>query len=356
MNALVFDGKVALVDDYPQPKLAANEALVRVLYAGICNTDLEIMRGYADFRGVLGHEFVGIVERSPDRSLEGQRVVGEINAYCGRCEACQDGRQTHCYQRTVLDIRGRDGAFAEYLSLPLNVSHRVPESIPDEAAVFTEPLAAALEITNQVHIRPTDGVVVLGAGKLGLLVAQVLGLIGCDLLVIDHHAENLSFLQRRGISTVPESPLGFQADVVVECTGNPSGFQAGQALLKARGTLVLKSTYHGFSQVDLSKVVVDEITLVGSRCGPFPAALRLLGSGFVDVGSLIDAVYPLAEGRAALARAGEKGVRKVLLKPNDGTTGSTSGTQWKNQDLNNRSISPRYSMLSCEPCRMLTGL
>lgn len=317
MKALVFDGEVALVDDYPQAKPPPNEALVRVLYAGICNTDLEIIRGYADFRGVLGHEFVGIVERSPDRSLEGQRVVGEINAYCGRCEACQDGRPTHCYQRTVLGIRGRDGAFAEYLSLPLNVLHPVPESIPDEAAVFTEPLAAALEITNQVHIRPTDGVVVLGAGKLGLLVAQVIGLIGCDLLVIDHHPENLSFMQARGVATALEPPSGFQADVVVECTGNPSGFQAGRALLKAGGTLVLKSTYHGFSQVDLSKVVVDEIRLVGSRCGPFPAALRLLRSGFVDVGSLIDAVYPLTEGKAALARAGKKGVRKVLLKPGD---------------------------------------
>jgi threonine dehydrogenase-like Zn-dependent dehydrogenase len=197
------------------------------------------------------------------------------------------------------------------------VLHPVPESIPDEAAVFTEPLAAALEITNQVHIRPTDEVVVLGAGKLGLLVAQVLGLIGCDLLVIDHHPENLSFMQARGVATALEPPSDFRADVVVECTGNPSGFQAGRALLKAGGTLVLKSTYHGFSQVDLSKVVVDEIRLVGSRCGPFPAALRLLGSGFVDVGSLIDAVYPLAEGAAALARAGKKGVRKVLLKPGD---------------------------------------
>ena len=316
MQALVYDGEVLqLREDYPRPVPPPGEALVRVRLAGICNTDLEIVRGYMGFRGVLGHEFVGTVEEAEDRSLIGQRVVGEINAYCGECPTCRAGRPTHCPHRTTLGIWGRDGAFAEYLTLPVRNLHVVPDGISDEEAVFTEPLAAALEILEQVHLRPTDRVVVLGDGKLGLLVAQALALMGCDLLTVGRHREKLAILARRGIPTALEAEAeGLAADVVVECTGRPEGFAAARRILRPRGTLVLKSTYHGYVEADLTGLVVDEITLVGSRCGPFPPALRLLQRGLVDVQPLISAVYPLDRGMEAFARAAEPGVLKVLLQ------------------------------------------
>ncbi len=325
MRALVYDGKsLFLRDDYPRPVPPSGEALVRVRLAGICNTDLEIARGYMGFRGVLGHEFVGTVEEcsvgnearsAVESRLIGQRVVGEINAYCGECPTCRAGRITHCPNRTTLGIWGRDGAFAEYLTLPLRNLHLVPDDVPDEVAVFTEPLAAALEILEQVHLRPTDRVVVLGDGKLGLLVAQVLALVGSDLAVVGRHREKLDILARRGIPTALESEAeGMSADVVVECTGRPEGFAAARRILRPRGTLVLKSTYHGQVEADLTGLVVDEITLVGSRCGPFPPALRLLQRGMVDVRPLIGAVYPLTRGVEAFARAAEPGALKVLLQ------------------------------------------
>lgn len=330
MLALVYDGEqLQLRDDYPRPVPPPGEALIRVRLAGICNTDLEIVRGYMGFRGVLGHEFVGVVEecavrseavRSEARSevecrLIGQRVVGEINAYCGECPTCRAGRPTHCPSRTTLGIWGRDGAFAGYLTLPIRNLHIVPDDVPDEVAVFTEPLAAALEILEGVHLRPTDRVVVLGDGKLGLLVAQVLALTGCDLIAVGRHREKLDILARRGIPTALESEAeGLSADVVVECTGRPEGFAAARRILRPRGALVLKSTYHGRVEADLTGLVVDEITLVGSRCGPFPPALRLLQRGLVDVRSLVSAAYPLARGVEAFARAAQPGVLKVLLR------------------------------------------
>jgi threonine dehydrogenase-like Zn-dependent dehydrogenase len=314
VQALVFDGRVVRLREWPKPTPQPGEALVRVLYAGICNTDQEIMRGYSGFRGVLGHEFVGMVEDSPQSEQVGRRVVGEINAYCGECVNCLSGLPTHCSQRTVLGIRGRDGAFAEYLSLPAINLHFVPESIEDKAAVFTEPLAAALEITDQVHIRPSDRVLVLGAGKLGSLVALVMHLVGCDLCVVDRNGRNLAWLAERGIPASLTPPEGSLADVVVDCTGNPSGFQTARSLVRPRGTLVLKSTYHGMLEVNLSQLVVDEVTLVGSRCGPFPASLRLLERDLVEVLPLIDRLYPLSDGSAAMDYASEKGVRKVLLE------------------------------------------
>ncbi len=316
MQALVYDGEALRVrEDYPRPVPPPGEALVRVRLAGICNTDLEIVRGYMGFRGVLGHEFVGTVEEAEDRSLIGQRVVGEINAACGECPTCRAGRPTHCPYRTTLGIWGRDGAFAEYLTLPVRNLHAVPDTVSDEEAVFTEPLAAALEILEQVHLRPTDRVVVLGDGKLGLLVAQALALMGCDLLTVGRHREKLAILARRGIPTARESEAeGLTADVVVECTGRPEGFAAARRILRPRGTLVLKSTYHGRVEADLTGLVVDEITLVGSRCGPFPPALRLLQRGLVDVRALVSATYPLVQGVEAFARAAEPGVLKVLLR------------------------------------------
>jgi len=314
MRALVYDGQLRLVEDYHRPVSPPEEALVRVKLANICNTDLEIVRGYMGFRGVLGHEFVGVVEECADGNLVGQRVVGKINCYCGECPTCRAGAPTHCPNRTTLGIRGRDGAFADYLSLPVTNLHTVPEAVSDEAAVFVEPLAAALEILEQVQIKPTDRVVVLGDGKLGLLVAQVLGLTGCDLVVGGRHEEKLAILRRRGVETRLANELpADRADVVVDCTGHPSGFATARGLVKPRGILVLKSTFHGDVEVNLSMLVVDEITLVGSRCGPFAPALRLLQRGLVDVESLVSATYLLDEGLAAFERAQEKGTLKVLL-------------------------------------------
>jgi alcohol dehydrogenase len=316
MRALVYDGQVKLQRDYAQPSPSSGEALVRVTLAGICNTDLEIVRGYAGFRGVLGHEFVGMVEHCEDRALVGQRVVGEINCYCGTCPTCLAGNTSHCRQSTTLGIWGRDGAMADYCVLPVRNLHVVPESVTDEQAVLTEPLAAALEILEQVHMRPTQHVIVLGDGKLGLLVAQVLRLSGCDLLVVGRHADKLAILERQGITTrLSGEGMDIKADVVVDCTGQPGGFDSARDMVKPRGTLVLKSTFQGQNEVNLTSIVVDEVSLVGSRCGPFAPALRLLANRLVDVESLITATYPLDEAEAAFEHARTKGSLKVLLRP-----------------------------------------
>ncbi len=315
MRALVFDGQLKLETDYPIPAPGPGEALVRVTLAGICNTDLEITRGYMGFRGVLGHEFVGVVERGPDPGLIGRRVVGEINCYCGACPTCLAGNPTHCPHRSTLGIAGRDGALADYCVLPTRNLHTVPDSVSDQQAVFTEPLAAALEILEQVHVRPTQRVVVLGDGKLGLLVAQVLRLTGCDLIAVGRHAEKLACLARLGIATrlVPDAQ-GLQAAVVVDCTGRADGFTLARSLVSPRGTLVLKSTFEGHNTINLTSMVVDEVTLVGSRCGPFAPALRLLAMRLVDVEPLIAATYLLDQAPAAFAHARTKGTLKVLLR------------------------------------------
>jgi alcohol dehydrogenase len=316
MRALVYDGQLALRSDYAEPSPASGEALLRVKLAGICNTDLEITRGYMGFEGVLGHEFVGVVERCDDPMLVGQRVVGEINCYCGVCPTCLAGNPTHCPNRTTLGIDRRDGCMADYCMLPVRNLHVVPDRVSDEQAVFAEPLAAALEIVEQVHIRPTDRVVVLGDGKLGLLVAQVLRLTGCDLLAVGRHEDKLAILVRQGIVTClaadcPER----QADIVVDCTGQPEGFVTARAMVRPRGTFVLKSTFHGQNEVNLTSVVVDEVTIVGSRCGPFAPALRLLEQSLVDVESLIASIHPLADAVAAFGQARTKGTLKVLVRP-----------------------------------------
>lgn len=317
MRALLYTRKLELDPDYPNPRPAANEALIRVVLAGICNTDLEIMRGYGGFTGVLGHEFVGIVQDAPDPSWIGQRVVGEINCPCGQCPTCRRGDTTHCPARTTLGIHRRDGVLADLCTLPLANLHRVPDGMRDEQAVFVEPLAAALEITDRVHVRPTERVVVIGDGKLGLLVAQVLRLTGCDLTVIGRHDEKLAILKKHKVQTLAEAavPLDLDADVVVDCTGHPDGLALARRLMRPRGRLVLKSTFHGDNQINLSSLVVDEVSLIGSRCGPFAPALRLLAHGLVEVEPLIDSVYALDDGLAAMARAASKGVLKVLVRP-----------------------------------------
>ncbi|MDQ1300237.1 MAG: hypothetical protein QG637_154 [Chloroflexota bacterium] len=317
MRALVCDGGLRYDPAYPEPQLPAGEALVRVRLAGVCSTDRELLRGYMGFRGVLGHEFVGEVVQAADPAWIGRRVVGDINAACYRCPTCLAGRHTHCPNRTTLGIMGRDGAFADYLRLPLPNLHAVPAGLPDEKAVFVEPLAAACEILQQVSIRPTDRVIVVGDGKLGLLVAAVLRLTGADLILVGRRRAKLAIAEAWGIATAAGTAgaAGRPADLVVECTGGPDGFALANQLLRPAGTLVMKSTYHGELGVDMSALVVREITLIGSRCGPFAPALRLLASGLVDPTPLISASYPLAEGAAAFERAGEPGVLKVLLKP-----------------------------------------
>jgi len=316
VRAVVFDGELRLDQNRPIPDPSARQVRLRTLLAGICNTDLEVVRGYAGFHGVLGHEFVALVEQAGDASLVGRRVVGEINIACGTCATCRAGRLSHCSRRTVLGIRGHDGALADYFCLPVRNLHPVPNQVPDEAAVFAEPLAAACRILEQVRLQPGDRAIVLGDGKLGLLVAQVLALSGCDLLVVGRHEENLAILSARGIATrLGHQGLAAGADLVVECTGQAEGFQIARQLVRPGGTLVLKSTYHGAIEADLSQVVVDEVRLVGSRCGPFPAALRLLARGLVDVAPLVEAVYPLDEALVALEHAGRRGALKVLVRP-----------------------------------------
>lgn len=311
INALVFDGELKLVRDYPMPLVPAGEALVRVKRAGICNTDLEILKGYHNYHGVLGHEFVGVVESGERR---GERVVGEINAYCGACPTCARGDVTHCPHRTTLGIRGRDGAFAEYLTLPARNLHRVPANVSDEQAVFVEPLAAACEITERAHIRPTDRVCVIGDGKLGLLCAQVLRLTGCDLLAIGRHEDKLALLRACGIATTTDADAVREPfDVVVDSTGNAGGLELARKLTRPRGTLVLKSTFHGAQEIAFAPFVVDEIAILGSRCGPFPPALRLLERDLVDVESMLDMEFSLTRGLDAFARAQAKGALKVQV-------------------------------------------
>jgi threonine dehydrogenase-like Zn-dependent dehydrogenase len=321
MRALVIDNGLRLAKDYPVPAPPQGEALVRVLQTGICNTDLELVKGYMNFTGVPGPEFVGVVEQATGREeLIGQRVAGEINAACGVCETCRANRPTHCPQRTTLGIDRRDGALADYLALPFENLHPLPDSVTNDQAVFVEPLAAACEIPEQAKIRPTDRVAVIGDGKLGLLCAQVAALSGCSLVAVGRHAEKLQILQRRGISTTtdPNTIKPGSLDLVVEATGTPSGFSAARQLVRPRGTIVLKSTYQGEAlPVNLTAIVVDEITLIGSRCGPFEPAIRLLTNRQIDVESLIQARFSLNDGVAAFERAAQKGTLKVIITMNN---------------------------------------
>ncbi len=316
MKALVFDGELK-IKDVPKPAPGDGEALVRVCMAGICNTDVEICKGYMDFHGIPGHEFVGIVEKSPVPGQVGTRVVGEINAGCGECSMCRKGLERHCAQRSVLGILNRDGAFAEYLTLPTSNLVEVPETLSDEKAVFTEPLAAAVEILEQVHIRPADRIMVIGDGKLGLLISMVLRLTGCDLLLVGKHPEKLEYLERLGGRTMTLETLAGQNDifdVVVEASGHPSGWGLAMSRVRPRGVLVLKSTYHGSLDFNTAPLVINEVTVVGSRCGQFAPALRLLERQQIDPTPLIHGVLPFHRGEEAFRLSQQPGVFKVLLK------------------------------------------
>src|SRR5579872_2310846 len=329
MRALVYrNNTLTLEKNYPQPELQTGEALIRVLMAGICNTDLEIVRGYMGFQGILGHEFVGIVEAvhegsgaTPLTSLIGKRVVGEINAACHRadCFYCQRDMPTHCANRTTLGIVNRDGAFAEYLTLPTRNLHLVPDTISDEEAVFVEPLAANFEILEQAHLKPTDSVVILGDGKMGQLAAQVLALSGCEVIMVGKHEEKLVLAVKHGAHTcVLDDASSFalehgrRVDMVVECSGSAQGLEMALHLVRARGIIALKSTVAEKTLLHLAPIVIDEIRVQGSRCGPFAPALRALSQKLVDIHPLISARYSLDEGLAAFQRAGQKGTLKVL--------------------------------------------
>lgn len=315
MRAIVFDGSLRFDRDYPAPRPMEGEALVRVTHAGVCATDLEIIKGYMGFRGVLGHEFCGVVEACSDASIAGMRVSGEINIGCGRCVFCKRGKQNHCPGRRVLGILGKDGVFAQYATLPARNLHFLPDSVPDEAGVFVEPVAAAFEILRQVDITRFTRVCVIGDGRLGILAAQVISTTGCGLTVFGRHRENLAILDKRGVSTAVSSQGHDKSfDVTVECTGSQDGFDEALRLLRPEGTLVLKTTVARRDSTDLNRVVVDEIKVVGSRCGPFAPAIEALASGKIDCAPLVSGVYPLDKGVEAIGRAGERGVLKVILK------------------------------------------
>jgi len=321
MKALRYEnGRLGLAE-VDKPRAEAGEAVVRVTLAGVCNTDLEIVRGYAGFAGTLGHEFVGVVESAADGRIVGRRVVGEINAGCGHCELCAGGDARHCPCRTVLGIVGRDGAFAEFLRLPIVNLLTVPDEIEDARAVFAEPLGAACGIMERVCITRDTRVAVIGDGKLGLLCAQVIkAQTAASVTLIGKHENKLNIAHARGIETVLVEELHQDSsrrkfDVVVEASGANGGFALAVELTRPRGTLVLKSTFHGRTEIDASRIVVDEISIVGSRCGRFAPALELLARNAVDVSSLITDEFPLADGVRAMARAQESGVLKVLLRP-----------------------------------------
>jgi len=315
MKALTFDGHAPAVRDVPKPEPTPDEALVRIVLAGICNTDLEIVRGYMGFSGTLGHELVGVVEAHPDESLVGRRVTAEINLACGGCDRCTAGLGRHCATRTVLGILGKDGCFAEHVTLPTANLHLVPDGISDEAAVFTEPLAAAFEILEQLVIPKDASVLVLGDGKLGLLVTMVLANHDAEVTLVGRHREKLELVSPLGVETLESAPEGRLFDYVVEATGSPSGLDLALDHVRPRGTLVLKSTFHGAVELDTAKLVIDELSVVGSRCGPFAPALDAIARGKIDPTPMLTRTFPLSDGLAALSEAGRRGALKVLLRP-----------------------------------------
>ena len=282
MKALYFDGKNPVyLENYKKPVLSPGHSLIKVLVSAICNTDREVIRGYRpDFKGVLGHEFVGIVEASDDINLIGKRVVGELNEGCGECIYCQSGREKHCLTRRVIGMEGADGTFAEYFVLANHLIHPVPETLSTKQAIYVEPLAAALEIPNQVHLMPEKNVAIIGDGRLALMIAQVVSLYGVDLTIIGRHKEKLKLFE--SFAEIHHSE-GDTYEIVIDATGSPSGIELAKNIVRKKGTIVLKSTYAGTVNIDLSFFVVNEITIVGSRCGPFEPALNLLNKGYIKL-------------------------------------------------------------------------
>lgn len=308
MKGIYFNGTDAVYrEDLPMPVRGEKESLVKILLCAVCNTDKEVRKGYRpDFRGVLGHEFVGEVVESSDANLIGKRVVGELNAACGECIYCKTGRPSHCNERRVLGMKNKDGAFAEYMTIDTNLLHVVPEELPTEIAIFTEPLAAAFEILTQVHVSPSKNAAVLGDGRLALFVAQVLAQTGIDLTVIGKHEEKLELFKSFAKVTTKGEPEGYE--YVAECTGSPSGLQKALELVRKKGTIMLKSTYAGTTDVNMSMVVVNEISIVGSRCGPFEPALKMLKEGKITLPNI--EIYECKDFEKAFeSRAFKAGIR-----------------------------------------------
>ena len=315
MRSLVFNQTLTFDPRRPEPATAEGDTLIRVRLAGICSTDLEICKGYMGFRGVLGHEFVGTVVSSPEKNLVNQRVAGEINIVCGRCDLCLSGLSTHCRNRSVLGILNHEGAFADYLRLPAMNLHPIPSSVDDDHAVFVEPLAAACQILKQIKLDGRKWVTVLGDGRLGLLCAQVLRNAGCPVRLVGKHPDKLALCEKWSIRSRLLSDISprHDQDVVVDCTGSADGFEMAMGMVRPRGTLVLKSTVAQGKPLNLAPLVIDEIQVVGSRCGPFRDAIRTLVEKSVDVASLIQRRMRIEQGVDAMNVAGRPGMLKVLL-------------------------------------------
>ena len=315
MRAIVFDQGLSFQPRHPDPPAAEGDTLLRVRQAGVCATDLEIVKGYMGFRGVIGHEFVAEVVSSPDKDLVGQRVAGEINVVCGRCDLCLSGLSNHCRNRTVLGIVNRDGAFADHVRLPAANLHVLPKTVDDDAAVFVEPLAAAYQVLKQIKLDGRKWVTVLGDGRLGLLVAQVLREAGSPVRVIGKHPDKLNLCEKWQIRhrLLADIVPRHDQDVVVDCTGSAAGFELAMQVVRPRGTIVLKSTVAQGKPLNLAPVVIDEINVVGSRCGPFREAIRSLAEKRIDVASLIYRRMRIEQGVEAMELAGRPGVLKVLL-------------------------------------------
>jgi alcohol dehydrogenase len=315
MRSLVFDQTLTFDPRHPEPGEEEGDTLLKVRQAGICSTDLEIVKGYMNFRGVLGHEFVADCVSSPQKDLVGQRVVGEINCVCGRCDLCVSGLSSHCRNRTVLGILNHDGAFAEFVRLPAANLHVIPKTIDDDAAVFVEPLAAAHQVLKQIKLDGRKWVTVLGDGRLGLLVVQVLRNVDCPVRMIGKHPEKLALCEKWQIRSraVTDIVPRHDQDVVVDCTGSANGFELAMQMVRPRGTIVLKSTVAAGKPLNLAPLVIDEINVVGSRCGPFREAIRSLAEKSVDVLSLIHRRMRLDQGVEAMELAARPGVLKVLL-------------------------------------------
>lgn len=318
MKAVVFNDNLKLVNDYEKPIAKQGEALVKVLMAGICNTDFEITKGYMGYNGILGHEFVGVVEEvnSEDKTLLGKRVVGEINCGCGVCDYCKQGLERHCFNRQTLGIWKKDGCMAEYVTMPIKNLLEVPQNVTNEEAVMVEPLAAALEILEQLHIRPDSKVLVLGDGKLGLTIALALSGAGLDVTQVGKHSNKLEITKNQGVKTILLNDLEITKtwDVVVEATGSINGFETALSLTKPRGVLVLKSTVASGKEFNFAPIVIDEITILGSRCGQFAPALRLLEQKRIDFKPLISDIYSIDNAVEAFEKNKEKSSIKVLIK------------------------------------------
>ena len=314
MKALLCGAGQVRVADVAKPVPGPGEALLRVTMAGICNTDLEVLAGYRDFTGILGHEFVGVVEFDPHGTLTGKRVVGSITVFCGHCWHCRCDQTSLCLNRTTIGINERDGAFAEYLALPRQNLHVVPATLSDMEAVLIEPLAAGMRVAEQVHIRPEHTVAVLGDGKLGLLAAKVLSAGGSNVTVVGKHRDKLSLASAMGLPTALLDHFRGPADVVLDCTGSVSGLATAIKLVRSGGTIVLKTTVADKYNIDLSQIVVREISVVGSRCGPFAPTLALMERHKLDLSGIVEAVYPLEQGVEAFKHARRKGALKILLR------------------------------------------